>query len=233
MWISLRCTQPLSSIIQGLPYSRPAKSYRFSHTLCLRYSQPSEMAEEHAPDNVLSALTASDREALFGLSTGEVHIWAVNRGKEVEKYLRSLHTLQNSTAPVNRLPNELLVGIFHLMDPRPGYTRAEAEYMRWIKLMTVCRYWHDVAVASPGLWNKIDVSNGLPFLLRGLERSQNRPLEILASKSLPTTPQSSQNYCLMRIAFASCASSSSEVLLISACLTFQCRTSNSSFYMRR
>ncbi|KAI1786890.1 hypothetical protein LXA43DRAFT_746560 [Ganoderma leucocontextum] len=67
----------------------------------------------------------------------------------------------NRTLPVNRLPNELLVSIFaEVADALSAghstfYIGRHHLRTKWMKLILVCRYWRDVAYASPKLWRVI------------------------------------------------------------------------------
>ncbi|PIL29049.1 hypothetical protein GSI_09097 [Ganoderma sinense ZZ0214-1] len=69
----------------------------------------------------------------------------------------------NRTLSVNRLPNELLVTIFAEVAYALWASESRSPVNRlypssqWMKLIIVCRYWRDVAYASPKLWRVIHV----------------------------------------------------------------------------
>ncbi|KAL1744427.1 hypothetical protein HDZ31DRAFT_38720 [Schizophyllum fasciatum] len=77
-------------------------------------------------------------------------------------------------SPVNRLPSELLAAVFTLAvnsDDDPAMLSA---------LMLVCRYWAQLAIATPCLWSTIAVSahESLERVRRRLERSKACPLDV-------------------------------------------------------
>ncbi|KAH9949684.1 hypothetical protein B0H21DRAFT_86234 [Amylocystis lapponica] len=51
-------------------------------------------------------------------------------------------------------------------------------YMLWRKLMRVCHYWRNVALATPSLWVNIDITKPIEFTSMCLERSQSAMLKI-------------------------------------------------------
>ncbi|EMD37867.1 hypothetical protein CERSUDRAFT_50177, partial [Gelatoporia subvermispora B] len=80
------------------------------------------------------------------------------------------------TSPINRIPVEILCGIFkhyahdviHTsppISPPLNYRRVRADEDRmpsrqeyaytWTKVIKVCRRWHDAALSCPGLWSDI------------------------------------------------------------------------------
>ncbi|PIL29061.1 hypothetical protein GSI_09109 [Ganoderma sinense ZZ0214-1] len=67
--------------------------------------------------------------------------------------------VKHSVAHINRLPNELLIQVFLLYaeaaTPTSQRHTPQAANMRWLPLMLVCRYWRDVALATPVLWRVI------------------------------------------------------------------------------
>ncbi|KAI1786904.1 hypothetical protein LXA43DRAFT_747388 [Ganoderma leucocontextum] len=67
--------------------------------------------------------------------------------------------VERSIAHINQLPNELLVQLFlHYAEgaiPESKRHASRTTNMRWLPLMLVCRYWRDVALASPSLWRVV------------------------------------------------------------------------------
>lgn len=90
--------------------------------------------------------------------------------------------LLNSKAPVNRLPLEILVRIFHFVQPvRISMEETEEELLlEWYGLLGVCSLWRTIACGAPLLWRTIFVGTkihiGLFRLL--LERTAATPLEL-------------------------------------------------------
>ncbi|KAI0701926.1 hypothetical protein BC835DRAFT_139959 [Cytidiella melzeri] len=77
------------------------------------------------------------------------------------KLVHSVNRVQNRLAPINRLPPELLGGIFeHLIDAYPS-ANWEFEFMDypWPNVQSVCHYWRHVAVHTPVLWSYIYASH--------------------------------------------------------------------------
>ncbi|KAI0920357.1 hypothetical protein AcW1_002123 [Taiwanofungus camphoratus] len=125
----------------------------------------------------LYQLTSEDIACLSGLSTQEMHEWSVATGVVVRQYLRNLDTFRNSTLPISRLPNELLVEIFsHVKDQVP--------YMGWIQLTHVCRHWRAAALATQAFWTSINIGaeNGLELLRSCLRRSKNALVDVFTRK---------------------------------------------------
>ncbi|KAL1722780.1 hypothetical protein EV715DRAFT_261096 [Schizophyllum commune] len=95
----------------------------------------------------------------------------LNERSTLETNLERAVRLQS---PVNRLPSELLAAVFTLAvnsDDDPAMLSA---------LMLVCRYWAQLAVATPCLWATITVSahESLERVRRRLERSKACPLDV-------------------------------------------------------
>ncbi|KAI1789227.1 hypothetical protein LXA43DRAFT_1096523 [Ganoderma leucocontextum] len=70
--------------------------------------------------------------------------------------------LVNATAPVNRIPPELLTSIFALSSESvshgsrlPYWPFEEPDLDDLHKLPKVCRYWRELALATPTLWNTV------------------------------------------------------------------------------
>ncbi|KAI1789246.1 hypothetical protein LXA43DRAFT_588967 [Ganoderma leucocontextum] len=71
----------------------------------------------------------------------------------------------NAAAPINRVPQELLTDIFALSPGTISHAGDTRELANWPfeeidvsdlhKLTKVCRYWRDLAVATPMLWNTV------------------------------------------------------------------------------
>ncbi|KAI0919574.1 hypothetical protein AcV5_001604 [Taiwanofungus camphoratus] len=125
------------------------------------------------PHTLMVRLSEMDRAVVTGLSAAELREWVLMKTQEAEQYLLCLRSIQNSTAPINRLPNELLVDIF-------SNVKGSSRYMAWIKLTHVCRSWRELALATPLLWTTVSVEKGLPFVHACLNRSGDVPVDIAA-----------------------------------------------------
>ncbi|KAJ3542575.1 hypothetical protein NMY22_g3458 [Coprinellus aureogranulatus] len=80
-------------------------------------------------------------------------------------------------SPVDRLPGELLSSIFVRS---VGVGQEEENPVMLATIMLVCRQWNQVALNTPILWSKIDISPHDPLTRakRRLERSKSSPLDI-------------------------------------------------------
>ena len=84
----------------------------------------------------------------------------------------------NALVPICRLPHEILSEIFIALvrcDHNNPCIRRSC--LRWIEVAHVCHRWREVALASPGFWSFIRVSN--PEILSQLvARSKDCPLHV-------------------------------------------------------
>ncbi|KAG9013424.1 hypothetical protein FRB90_006070 [Tulasnella sp. 427] len=74
--------------------------------------------------------------------------------------------------PIDRLPPELMLGIFRCtrkMERRPRDL---------VRLMLVCKRWYTLLDGTPFLWTSIDASDGEAFVSKALQRAKDAPLEI-------------------------------------------------------
>ena len=78
----------------------------------------------------------------------------------IEEEERRLSTIWNSILPINQLPQELIVDIFIACDDPAQTWPFGRSKIGWIHLTRVCRYWREVACASPNLWRSIHVRRG-------------------------------------------------------------------------
>ncbi len=95
----------------------------------------------------------------------------------------------NRTLPINQLPNELLVSIFaQVADAIPAsesdpYSKRFYPTVKWIKVLKVCRYWRDVAFASPTLWRAIPMRSPV-YVRRALALSTPATVDAFFVKSI-------------------------------------------------
>ena len=92
-----------------------------------------------------------------------------------------VHTSQNQHRPIFRLPNEVLAEIFFEV-------RDSLSDNTWMRVMSVCRLWRDIAVSVPRLWSTIELDLDMAneeALLGGLKlvlnRSKQAPLDVTVS----------------------------------------------------
>ncbi len=84
-----------------------------------------------------------------------------------------------ATLSVLELPLEILVVIFAVVDTLDCWGPLGAAYGRGIaKLMLVCRYWRDVAYATPEFWRRIDAAKPLDRVSLLLERSGGCTIDV-------------------------------------------------------
>ena len=99
-----------------------------------------------------------------------------------------VRTSQNQYRPIFRLPNEVLAEIFFEV-------RDSLNDNTWMRVMSVCRVWRDVAISVPRLWSTIELDLDMPNedeLLGGLKlvlhRSKQAPLDVTVSTKARALP---------------------------------------------
>ncbi|KAI0738623.1 hypothetical protein C8Q80DRAFT_1124750 [Daedaleopsis nitida] len=96
----------------------------------------------------------------------------------------SMYALLNSSAPINRIPLELLGEIFLFSQTFDANGAA-----LWTPLLTVCRHWFVVAATTPRLWCSLVVNAARTDHLRtGLARSKNCPISVTVNVIASDTP---------------------------------------------
>ena len=94
----------------------------------------------------------------------------------------------NASAPINRLPREVLTNVFALCPRGISHGDGEQQLAYWPfkieidvgdlhKLTKVCRYWRDLAIATPTLWTTVGTSDDprQPSFRRSIYLPSNRP----------------------------------------------------------
>ncbi|KAI0755489.1 hypothetical protein C8Q74DRAFT_1174710, partial [Fomes fomentarius] len=81
----------------------------------------------------------------------------------------------NYRAPINMLPNELLVTAFH-------YVR-DVDPEGWMNVFLVCRLWFHIASETPTLWTRALVQDKFNFLRTCLARSKGLDFTLLVTKT--------------------------------------------------
>ena len=89
---------------------------------------------------------------------------------ELFKISQGIRTIRNTFVPVNRLPPEILSGIFE-------YRTRERDL---VAATQVCRYWRSTLISSPSLWAcfQFQSSYDLDRTLTYLERSKSAPIDV-------------------------------------------------------
>ena len=96
-----------------------------------------------------------------------------------------VRTSQNQYRPIFRLPNEVLAEIFFEV-------RDSLNDNTWMRVMSVCRVWRDVAISVPRLWSTIELDLDMPneeeLLKLALHRSKQAPLDVTVSTRAQALP---------------------------------------------
>ncbi|EIW52528.1 uncharacterized protein TRAVEDRAFT_74935 [Trametes versicolor FP-101664 SS1] len=92
-----------------------------------------------------------------------------------ERELQALRVLLNSSAAINKLPQELLVAIFREL---------QIQHTDWFDVLRVCRHWFVVGSTAATLWQTLWVSDSTNLLRTGLARSRAAEVEIVITKFL-------------------------------------------------
>ncbi|KAL1943502.1 hypothetical protein VTO73DRAFT_3947 [Trametes versicolor] len=95
----------------------------------------------------------------------------------------ALQALWNATAPINKLPNEILLEIISLANPRrqpasePGLPPVQIPdpypigVPCWLPLMLVCRHWYAIILSNTRLWRAIDIYRNPNHFIFALKHS--------------------------------------------------------------
>ena len=99
--------------------------------------------------------------------------------RDLSQVLRLVRSLKNLTAPVNRIPPEVLSLI-------PDYSDYGQAHQDLIALTHVCRRWRDILISRPSLWTLLeflDVDRTRTYI----ERSRTSPLDIFLEQEYGRT----------------------------------------------
>ena len=102
------------------------------------------MTTDFFSPSAVDALLTTDQAALRGLSASEVRTWVVNRVSTYRKATHTLLAIYNSIAPIDALPDELLLYVFR----ECWINRAS------LRVAHVCRRWRAVALETREFWEK-------------------------------------------------------------------------------
>ena len=105
----------------------------------------------------------------------------------------TLNGLWNTSLPIHRLPNELLVQIFaHFPDAAtpiwegsfllPALGRSTSGWYRWHRLMLVCRHWRAVFLSTRAFWRNVDLNRGIHWANLCLIRSAPASIHVYSGR---------------------------------------------------
>ena len=103
--------------------------------------------------------------------------------QSISRRRAELKQLLNSSLPIHKLPNELLVHVFSDFRGVCGGQREGARTLfpaGWsCPLMLVCRHWRDVLVSTPAFWRRIDLGCRMEWTELCLSRSIPAAVEVV------------------------------------------------------
>ncbi|KAI0359249.1 hypothetical protein OH77DRAFT_1013467 [Trametes cingulata] len=101
------------------------------------------------------------------------------RPEETNCELPSLNALSNAAIPINRLPTELMVEIFSVVQ----MDEARELEMRWLSIPRVCRRWYWIAATTPDLWRWLYATSSLNYMKTCLVRSKDRTVSVVTGST--------------------------------------------------
>ncbi|KIJ62918.1 hypothetical protein HYDPIDRAFT_114044 [Hydnomerulius pinastri MD-312] len=145
-------------------------------------SGSSELCESYAEsDDLLAKTQAEVRELEVMEMELAARLDAVRSSLNAKR--QEAASLHNRSAPINSIPNEMLLAIFE--------NAVCSQTYHWIPLPVevavsrVCRRWRALAVHSPKLWTRICVAPGHDLIPRAhLSRSRELPLDVTFQEML-------------------------------------------------
>lgn len=128
----------------------------------------------------IAARLAAERNLVAGKTRYEAYNHINTKKLELLETLCALNCLHNLLAPIQRLPEELLVPIFHEVIEDAAYCQRQGWHNVIFTLGTVCKHWRNICMATPQLWAYIDIydSRGMH---RHIHRSKNVPLKVYSN----------------------------------------------------
>ncbi|KAH9891722.1 hypothetical protein C8Q73DRAFT_85274 [Cubamyces lactineus] len=124
------------------------------------------------------------QDLLSNTSTDAVREMLTKRRTTLQLEVLAVNALWNATLPINTLPVEILVHIFHLARPDESDDDDEASAPQvlfpliprvgsyhWIRFMLVCRHWRAVILSNYSLWRSVDIDMRMDPLEVALSRS--------------------------------------------------------------
>ncbi|KAI1790055.1 hypothetical protein LXA43DRAFT_1018099 [Ganoderma leucocontextum] len=163
-------------------------------------------------DNVKSGLAvippSGDLTEFSGLSGPETQLAVVRRIDEYQQEIAQIHqrilelkSIHNAVTPFHRLPSELLIHIFRLIDPNSRHH---------IRLSHVCRLWRSAIHQAPEFWvgilstvPVIDHPHGLHLFETFVERTARLPFGLSIGSGNLTVIQQLPNRHRLRLTLLS------------------------------
>ena len=150
---------------------------------------PDEIAQM-AEDDVRLVMDIEKKCMPNALSNSETRTWIDHRMRNLQQSMRALMALRNNLAPIDDLPDELLVEIFWKLsqslcpdDAPPGKVGCQHGYS-WLSVLRVCRRWRRITVNTSKLYSFIDYRS--PLLAQMcLRRSGDIPIHVYMQSKTP------------------------------------------------
>ncbi|KAH9836820.1 uncharacterized protein C8Q71DRAFT_61464 [Rhodofomes roseus] len=138
------------------------------------------------------------------LSQSHLQLARLNRSLQgpkgkLDKMICMLKSLQNHLCPANALPPDIWRVIFTLVikdvydsadDMQPDFSQTyglSIDDEQLVTITTVCRYWYDVCISTPSLWNSINTYHIPQLQARVLKQHPDIPLEVTVyGSTVPT-----------------------------------------------
>ncbi|TFK64883.1 hypothetical protein BDN72DRAFT_846210 [Pluteus cervinus] len=111
----------------------------------------------------------------------------------LQESIRILRVFRNTFTPVYRLPPEVLIRIFglvqHFSSDEVINVASPSAFPQWLVVTFVSQHWRDVAVGCPSLWSQITDTFPKHMILEWIRRSKDIPLSITSNPSSITDSQ--------------------------------------------
>lgn len=152
---------------------------------------PDEIAQM-AEDDLRLAMGVEKKLIPNALSNADARAWIDRKMRSLQHSMRALAALRNNLAPIDDLPDELLVEIFWKLSQSvrpdnapPGEVRCQQGYS-WLIVLQVCRRWRRITVGTPKLYSFIDYRS--PLLAQMcLRQSGDVPIHLyMQTKAAPS-----------------------------------------------
>ncbi|KAI0321082.1 hypothetical protein OF83DRAFT_1168769 [Amylostereum chailletii] len=121
-----------------------------------------------------------------------------NELEAIRILLSTVMVHRNSLALTSSLPVELLARVFefHAIAQPPGlshFNTVPSNALGWITVSHVCRFWRQVALNHPGLWERIAFDLGPSWTLRMLDRAKAYPIIFKRTVDFRTSSSTDQS----------------------------------------